>query len=343
MVKFQYTNFQSSKKCILDYYTELDSAKGDDIESVIASYTSVDYLWRGMHPFNIQNGATNVAKEFWKPFKESFSSMQRRADVFFTGLNEIDDFASQWVCQMGHFMGLFDKPWLGIKPTGKMVFIRFAEFNKVVDGKIVETSLFIDIPAVMRQAGYNPFMHDTGAFVIQPGPKTHDGLLFDDADPALGNTTLDTIDLMKRMVSEGRADKTRDGLGDAWNDDMVWFGPCGIGATYTKDRYQLQHRKPLVDNMNFDVPNHGSSIGHICRIAEGKFGGFFGWPNFYCIPEGNFMGLPATDRVAEFRVVDIYHVIAGKISENWIFMDLLHFMKTQGVDVLANMHARTKI
>ena len=343
MDNFQSVNFQGAKKCVLEYHAHLDSTQGEDITSVIKKYTSSNYTWRGMHPFNVKNGANAVAKDFWVPFKESFTSIQRRADIFFAGLNEIDNFDTQWVCQMGHFMGLFDKEWLGIKPTGKMVFIRFAEFNKVVNNRIVETALFIDIPAVMRQSGYNPFIPDTGAFVIQPGPKTHDGLLFKDGDPALSNTTLNTIDLMKRMVSEGREDKEKDGLGTAWHDDMIWFGPSGIGATYTKDRYQMQHRKPLVDNMNFDVPNHGSKIGHICRMAEGKFGGFFGWPNFYCIPKGNFMGLPATDKIAEFRVVDIYHVIDGKISENWVFMDLLHFMKTQGVDVLENMRTRTLV
>ena len=196
----------------------------------------------------------------------------------------------------------------------------------------------------MRQAGYNPFMPDTGAFFIQPGPRTHDGLLFDDAPEHMGQATLNTIHLMKEMVTQGRLDKeNHDGLGQAWHDDMIWFGPSGIGATYTKERYQHQHRRPLIENMNFDIPGQGQAkIGHICRMAEGNYGGFFGWPNFYAIPQGNFMGLPETDKISEFRVVDIYRVQDGKIAENWIFMDLLHFMKTQGVDVLENMKMRTQ-
>lgn len=46
---------------------------------------------------------------------------------------------------------------------------------------------------------------------------------------------------------------------------MIWFGPSGIGAIYTRERYQRQHRRPLVDNFNFDVPIYEGGIGHICR------------------------------------------------------------------------------
>ena len=342
MVNFKSDNFQPAKQLVLDYYHALQKASAGDVRAVLKNYMADDYLWRGMHPFNVMDNAHDVAENFWQPLKQSFTALQWRPDIFYAGLNEIDDFTSTWVCQMGHMMGLFDKPWLGIQPTGRMVFIRYVEFHRVENGKIMETTTHIDIPAVMRQAGYNPFRPDTGAFFIQPGPLTHDGLLYVDAPSDLGKTTLETINLMKRMVMQGRKDKqNHDGLGDAWHDDMIWFGPSGIGATYTKQRYQQQHRLPLVENMDFDgFDNNDTKINHICRMAEGNYGGFFGWPNFRAIPTGGFMELPAKNTVAEFRVVDIYRVAGGKIAENWIFMDLLHFMKTQGVDVLQDMQDR---
>ena len=53
-------------------------------------------------------------------------------------------------------------------------------------------------------------------------------------------------------------------------------------------------------------------------------------------PKGNYMGLTsATDKVGEMRVVDLYRREKGKLAENWIFIDLLHFWKQQGVDILA--------
>lgn len=46
------------------------------------------------------------------------------------------------------------------------------------------------------------------------------------------------------------------------------------------------------------------------------------------------MGMPATGKPAEFRVIDIYRREGSKLAENWIFIDLLHFWKQQGVDIL---------
>ena len=30
-----------------------------------------------------------------------------------------------------------------------------------------------------------------------------------------------------------------------WSKNMIWFGPCGIGAPYTIPRYQRQHQLPF--------------------------------------------------------------------------------------------------
>ena len=76
--------------------------------------------------------------------------------------------------------------------------------------------------------------------------------------------------------------------------------------------------------------------GHICRIAEGEFGGFFGWPNLTLTPDG-FMGLPASKTPGDMRVIDIYRREGEKLSENWIFIDLLHFFKQLNVDILNNL------
>ncbi len=49
------------------------------------------------------------------------------------------------------------------------------------------------------------------------------------------------------------------------------------------------------------------------------------------------MGLPASDIKTEMRVVDIYRREGDKLAENWIFIDLLHFLYLLEVDVLGRM------
>ena len=39
----------------------------------------------------------------------------------------------------------------------------------------------------------------------------------------------------------------------------------------------------------------------------------------------------------EFRVIDLYRREGDKLAENWIFIDLLHVLKQQGMDVLARL------
>ena len=73
--------------------------------------------------------------------------------------------------------------------------------------------------------------------------------------------------------------------------------------------------------------------GHICRFAEGNYAGFFGWPNLTNTPTGGFLGLPASDKSSDMRVVDIYRREGDKIAENWVLIDLPWWLYQQGVDV----------
>ncbi len=327
------SNFQSEKRLVRNYYQALDNASPDKTESILTSYTSNDYIWRAYHPFHIQTNAKAVNDIFWKPFLASFQNMQRRMDIFFAGKNFIDDGKSVWVCSMGHLMGLFDNPWLGIQPTNKIAMLRYAEFHKVENEKIAETAFYFDIPHLMIQAGYKPFKNPTGKHLVQPGPATHDGLLFDDAPKEDGKKTMDAMHAMISDLGTWQLGlPLEEELERTWHNDMIWWGPAGIGSSYTIERYAKQHSGPFRAAMT-----DRSSTGHIARIAEGHYSGFFGWPNFTVKPTGGFMGLPPSDKSCEFRVIDVYRRDGEKLKENWVFIDLLHFFKQQSVDILNNL------
>jgi hypothetical protein len=46
---------------------------------------------------------------------------------------------------------------MGVKPTGKRVEIRYMDFWKVVDGKIVDNWVMVDFPHVLAQLGVDVF------------------------------------------------------------------------------------------------------------------------------------------------------------------------------------------
>ncbi len=326
-------SYDTEKTVVLDYYEALDTAEESNVADTMSKFCAKDLLWRGFHPFDELHGTENVAQKFWAPLKHSLQHLQRRMDVFMAGKNEMDGFSSVWVVSMGHLMGLFDNSWLGIAPTGKMAFLRYCEFNKVENGKITETAMYFDIPHLMMQAGLQPFPPQTAAHLVQPGPMTHDGLMFSPQPAEEGEKTLDIVNAMISDLGQWNSGFSLEvELRRTWCENMIWWGPAGIGATYTIKRYARQHSGPFRASFA-----DRSKTKHVCRMAEGHYGGFFGWPNFTARPTGGFMGMPETDKAGEFRVIDIYRREGDKLAENWVFIDLLHFWHQQGVDILGRM------
>jgi predicted ester cyclase len=321
---------QESKKLVRELYRELDQGGVDAFATKLLALTAPDYQWRGFHPFNELTGASAVVEKFYQPLCRAFSSITRRQDVFFAGHNMFSE-DEIWVCSMGHFMGLFDQPLLSIQPTSRIAMLRYCEFNLISNGKILQTAMYFDLPHLMAQAGQYPFPQQSGAQLVQPGPATHDGLLFDPQPIEEGQKTLEVIGKMVGDLGQWQSGlPLEEELARTWHDDMLWWGPTGIGATYTIPRYAKQHsgifRKSFTNR---------SKTKHVCRIAEGHYGGFFGWPNFTAEHVGGFMGMPAFEKPVEFRVIDIYRRADDKLAENWIFIDLLHILKQAGIDVLA--------
>jgi SnoaL-like domain len=268
-VEHNVIDFQAEKQLVRAYYDELAHATPDTIAGILKRYTAPDWQWRGMHPFHEQTGAQAVAEVFWQPFLTAMTRVQRRPDIFMAGTNEIDGFKGVWVVQMGHLMALFDKPYLGILPTGKIAMLRFVEFNRVEKGRIVETAMFIDLLHLMTQAGQFPLPPQTGIHLVQPGPITHDGLMYDIQDAAKGVMSLAAINSMienPSAIDLGLSEAER--LQRVWHDDMIWWGPDGIGATYTIPRYIKQHSGPFNDGLRAGYTYNG----HLCRLAEGNFG-----------------------------------------------------------------------
>ncbi len=324
-------SYQTEKQLVREYFAEMANASAETVKDVLNKYISDDYQFYGVYPYNERSSADDVAEVVWQPLYEAFTGLQRREDVFMAGTSEID--GDNWVMSMGHFMGLHDGEWMGIRGHRKMAMIRYAEFNCVSNGKIVKTGLWIDIIGVMHQHGINPLPPQTGASFVYPGPQTHDGLQFGDHDSAEGEKTLAVLNKMIDDLSElnrsGNDNCPPELLARTWHDDMIWYGPAGIGATYTIRRYQEQHQYPFRENLADKVFN-----GHVSRFAEGNYACFFGWPNLSNTNTGGFMGLPGGGVRADMRVVDVYRREGDKLKENWVLIDIPYWLKQQGVDII---------
>jgi hypothetical protein len=324
------SNYQEEKRIVRSYFEELEKSTPENVQSVLKKYTGEQYSWQGVYPFREQEGVQAVAETFWVPLLRSVKKLQRRQDIFMAGMNEIS--GETWVMSMGHFMGLFDEDWMGVRRTGKMINLRYAEFHCVENGKITKTGLFVDLIGFMIQAGVNPLPPSTGTYFVYPGPRNHDGLQFEDAPEEEGIKTLDLVNRMVNDLSElnksGAMGCPPEVLERTWSEDMIWYGPGGIGASYTIPRYQQQHQLPFRNGLKDKEFN-----GHVCRFAEGQFACFFGWPNLSNTPIGGFLGLPGGNIRADMQVVDVYYRQGDKLSENWVLIDIPYWLKQQGLDI----------
>ena len=325
------SSFENEKKLVLEYFNSIDNANNENLINRISKYTSDDFKMRCTHPFNELNGAEQVANNLWVPIKNSFKPIQRRMDIFYAGINSLDTNEGKWVTSMGHLMGIFNKPFFGIQPNFKSILLRYAEFYKVENDKITEGAIFLDIINLMQQLGLSVIPESTGLVGITPGPMNHKGLKLNVSENAESRKTLELIHRMRdRLVKRSKMKSVKDELELDWHNDMIWWGPGGIGASYTIDGYIKGHTKPFQDGLEFIKFG-----GHILSSAEDDLGGWFGWPNLIMKTKGGYLGLTnASDIESEMRVVDLYRRDGDKIAENWIFIDHLHFLKLLGIDLL---------
>ena len=74
-------NNQDNKALVLKFYAELEAASADNVGSILKRYTSSDYQFRGVHPFNELEGADAVTQALWKLLLNAFTPMQRRQNM----------------------------------------------------------------------------------------------------------------------------------------------------------------------------------------------------------------------------------------------------------------------
>ena len=323
---------QSIKETVVSYYRHLEEATPRTLPSVVKTYNNNSaHKWYGVYPFDTISTLDALIEEFWIPFYTSFKYLQRREDIFIAGQNVID--GKHWTASMGHFLGIFDKTWLGILPTHSPAFLRYAEFNCVEGEKITQTAFFCDIIDLMHQTGLQVLPMQMGASITQPGPRTHDGILHTAQDESETQKTLNLIEKMIQSLgalNESENDECPpEYLEPCWHNTMLWYGPAGIGTTYTIEEFQKKHQYPFRKNLKDKTFN-----GHVCRFAEGQYGGFFGWPNLTHKTTGGFLGLTGSKTPVDLRVVDMYRREGDKLAENWVFMDMLYWLKQQGLDIL---------
>jgi predicted ester cyclase len=117
--------------------------------SGIAEFFHAAFRWMGNAGCGTKNGLAEFQENWQRPFQAAFSDK--------VAIDEARIFQGQWGASFGAQHAVHSGTFMGIPPTGRRVEIRYMDFWKVVDGKIVDNWVMVDFPHVLRQLGVDVF------------------------------------------------------------------------------------------------------------------------------------------------------------------------------------------
>ena len=312
----------------------------DQLKKALADAVADDAVFRLAFPFGEMTGAEAFHDQALAVLKEAWPDVERRDWLVMAG---DDEDGAAWVGCGGHFVGTFAKPFLDIPPTGHLVHMRFHEFYRFEDGKIVEYQALWDIPEVMMQAGAWPMVPSLGREFCIPGPASGDGLIRADRDEDLSRSSqqhiIDMLNHMKKHPSQGGPEVME--MEKFWHPRMNWYGPAGIGTGRGIAGFRNWHQIPFLNGM----PDRGSKVDEITYhfFGDNHYAAVTGWPDMIqTISHNGWLGIPPLGKEITMRSLDFWRLEDGLIRENWVMVDLLDMYDQIGVDVLGRMREFNK-
>ena len=314
--------------------------------SLAAAYHK-DARWRGSYPINELEGLAAIEARVWQPLLEAFPDLERRDSLIVGGATDGRDYVGMVGCYAGSFL----KDWLGIPASGAVTYLRYGEVHQLQDGKIIESTVLLDVLDVIRQIGRWPlFMvigglgpggpmgnFGLGSTEAWPVPFTGDGALLELRDPRESAESIALTLAMHQSLDNDVIDRPgllRMSQKDYWHPKMMWYGPCGVGTGRGLEGFVDSHQWAF--RQSFPKRRYGAD--HYVQIGDGKFSLTAGWPSVEAKHEGGaWLNLPITDQNIKMRVMDFYLIDEGRIRENWVPIDILHILVQMGWDPLARV------
>ncbi|MBY5942711.1 ester cyclase [Halomonas sp. DP5N14-9] len=126
----------------------VDGLNDHDIEGM-GRFFDEEFRWLGNAGCGVKMGLDQFQRHWQMPFQHAFSDK--------VCIDEARVVQGQWCAAFGRQEAVHSGEFMGIPATGKRVEIRYMDFWKVVDGKIVDNWVMVDFPYVMQQLGVDPF------------------------------------------------------------------------------------------------------------------------------------------------------------------------------------------
>ena len=115
----------------------------------IDEFFSESFRWMGNTGCGTKEGIREFQQNWQKPFQAAFSDK--------VCIDEARLYMGEWAAAFGRQEAIHSGTFMGIEPTNKKVEIRYMDFWKVANGKIVDNWVMVDFPKVLIQLGVDVF------------------------------------------------------------------------------------------------------------------------------------------------------------------------------------------
>ena len=287
------------------------------------------------NPFEDLDGPGGLLDQALFPLADAVPDLERRDTIVIAG----SVLGQDWVGCAGYYTGLFERPWLKIPPTGHQISLRFHEFYRMEEGRVIEMQALWDIPEVMMQAQAWPMAPSVGREWHVPGPATQDGIVVPPHDEEKATSSVKLVsDMLQRLSRFADGGVKAMALDKYWHPKMNWYGPSGIGTNRRIQGFRNWHQIPFLAAM----PNRRGSGGKGALFGDGEYVGFTAWPGMTATITGDgWMGIAPAGQKITMRSLDFWRCEEGLIRENWVLVDLLDVYTQIGVDVFRRMEEFT--
>jgi predicted ester cyclase len=294
---------------------------------------SADCNFNAGAPVNHCAGSEAIIAQFWEPFIQAFPDLQRRTDILMGGTFKDGD----WITTTGNFVGHFQNPLYGLRPSGRPHFIRYGWFDRIEDDQVVESYVLLDLTRLMIEAGEWPLRPQLGES-WSPAPATHDGVMLDNPPTQESDKSLKLVEAMiAGLMSYDGQSLASMGMRRFWIPQFQWYGPGGIGSARGHADYERAHQGPFLKAFPDRIGGN-----HKCRIGEGHYVASTGWPSINATHSGDdWIGIPATGKRITQRIMDYWRRENDMLVENWVFIDMIDLLGQFGIDLLPNHNRET--
>jgi predicted ester cyclase len=146
---FTSSNDLSKTKITKEIIEKMVVALNDHRIDDIGEFFSEGFQWMGNTGCGTKNGLKEFQENWQKPFQAAFSDK--------VCIDEARLYMGEWAAAFGRQEAIHSGTFMGIEPTGKKVEIRYMDFLKVINGKIVDNWVMVDFPHVVAQLGHDLF------------------------------------------------------------------------------------------------------------------------------------------------------------------------------------------